>query len=76
MRRLIKDADGRIGGCVRRVARQQEIVQELACADHDVTLARELLDQYQVSLRQSIAHRDVLQRELHLLCSRLRREGD
>ena len=78
MRKLIKDADSRIGGGARRVARQKELIDGLRAAGHDVALARELLEQHQKCLRQYIVHRGLLQRELHLLCRRLlaRRKSD
>ena len=71
VRRLLKDADGRVSRCAVRVARQQALVEELRRADRSVTSARSVLEEYEKSLQQSLAHREMLRSELKTLRERL-----
>jgi hypothetical protein len=79
VRRLLKDADGRVSRCAVRVARQQAIVEGLRRADRCVAHARSILEEYEKSLQQCRMHRELLRTELKTLRERLllpaRRQG-
>jgi hypothetical protein len=72
VRRLIKDADGRVSRCAVRVARQREVLAELQRGHHCPKLARALLEEYEKSLQQCMAHRELLRTELKMLRESLR----
>jgi hypothetical protein len=67
LRRMVRDARGRLSRCAVRVARQRKLVEELHGAQHAVGLAQSLLEEYEKALTQCVVHHERLRAELGAL---------